>query len=112
VGVTDLGTYIKGDTGTDTIITLVDEDGAAMDLSGASAITLECVSPQRDLLSIAGSVSGAGSDGHALFEDLAQAFTPTATRRVVHFTGVVRWTQAGESWRSRDRVRFAIELFP
>lgn len=108
----DLGTYVSGDTGTDTIITLVDEAGAVINLTGATAITLEAVSAQRDVLSIAGTISGAASDGKAIFENVAQAFTPTRARPIVHFTGVVKWTHAGESWRSRDRVRFAIELFP
>lgn len=108
----DLDTYVSGDTGTDTIITVVDEDGKIVDLTGASAVSLECRSPQRDVFSAAGDISGDPENGQTIFEDLAQAFTPTAERRVVHFEGVVKWTQDGEVYYSRDRVKFAIELFP
>jgi hypothetical protein len=112
MNVTDLETYVSGDTGTDTLITVVDEDGNAIDLTGSTSITLACVSPQRDVLSVAGAISGDPAVGHVIIEDLAQAFTPTASRRIVHFEGVVKWTQLGETHYSRDRVKFAIELFP
>lgn len=108
----DLGRYVSGDTGTDTVLSLTDDGGVALDLTGASAISLEAASAARELLSIAGSISGAATLGKVIFEDVAQAYTPTRARPLVSFEGVVKWTQAGESWRSRDRVRFAIELFP
>jgi hypothetical protein len=112
MNVLDLGTYTSGDTGTDTILSLVDQAGVALDLTGATAITLEATSPQRDVISIAGAISGAATLGKVIFEDLAQAFALTRSRPRVYFEGVVKWTQATESWRSRDRVRFALELFP
>jgi hypothetical protein len=110
--VADLGIYIWGDTGTGTLIPVVDEDGDVMDLTLASGITLECVSPQRDVISVAASVLGDAKLGRVVIEDLASAFLPTTSRPLVHFEGVVRWTQGGEPHYSRDRVKFAIELFP
>jgi hypothetical protein len=112
VNLLDLGTYISGDTGTDTVITIENENGVAIDLAGATAISLEAVSSKRDVLSVSAMIFGVSTAGQVIIEDLAQAFTPTADRRIAHFEGVVKWSQAGESWRSRDRVKFAIELFP
>ena len=108
----DLDTYISGDTGTDTILDLVDRAGAALDLTGATAIVLDAVSAQRDVLAISGSISGAATAGAVILENVAQAFTPTRARPIIHFEGILRWTQAGESWRSLDGVTFAIRLFP
>ena len=108
----DLGTYISGDTGTDTVLSVVDEDGDAINLGGATAITLVCRSAGRDVGSVSGSISGDPALGRILFEDLAQAVTPTTSRPRLDFIARIKWTQGGELYWTRDAVRFAIELFP
>jgi hypothetical protein len=108
----NIDTFISGDTGTDVVVPLKDENGAAFDMTGATAITLVCRSAQRDVFSVAGTIVGSAVDGVVSFEDVALAFTPTRQRPLVHFEGEVKWTQGGETHYSRDRVRFAIELFP
>jgi len=108
----NFGTYTSGDTGTDSEIEVVDRNGAAFDLTGATAITLEAASAEREAVSVAGAISGAATLGIVLLEDLAQAFIPTAARPSVAFRGVLKWTQAAESFRSRDGVRFVIARLP
>lgn len=112
VNVTDLGTYISGDTGTDTVLSVVDEDGDALNLGGASDIYLVCRSAGRDVGSVTGSISGDPANGQILFEDIAQAFTPSNARRRMEFVARIKYTQGGELYWTRDAVRFAIELFP
>ncbi len=108
----DLGTYVSGDTGTNTQIELVDRNGAAFDLTGATAITLEAASTDRDMISLAGTISGAAALGIIAFAGLAAAFVPTAARPAVRFAGIVKWAQAGLSFRSRDGVHFTIARLP
>ena len=112
----DLGTFVYGDTGTDTEITLVPAPrapvGQVIDLTGATAISLEASSSGRDRISVAGSLSGPPSNGKLIFEDLGAAFAPTAQRPLVYFEGYVKWTQDGELFYSLDQVKFAIRLFP
>ena len=108
----DLGTFVYGDTGTDTEITMEDSEGVVIDLTGATAISLEAASSGRDRISVAGSLSGPPSNGKLIFEDLGAAFAPTAQRPLVYFEGYVKWTQDGELFYSRDSIPFAIRLFP
>lgn len=106
----DLGTFTYGDR-TDQEIPLVNEDGDAFDLTGASAITLECTSAGRDVLSLACTASDPHG-GIVTVTNLGTAFEPTATRRRVAFLGRLRWTYESQTYYSRDQVRFVIELFP
>jgi len=113
----DIGTFTYGDEGTDFLAKLVDEDGEPINLNGASAMTLECRSPGGEVLSIAGLPTAIEIDGEDVlcgvtFENLGTAAVPTTERRKIHFEAVITWTQAAEPFASRDRVRFAIELFP
>lgn len=112
MSVINLGTYVYGDTGTDTTIVLATEAGDPYDLSGASGIALVFRSASHDEGEVAAAIIGDAADGNLLIEDLANAFTPTTTRPRLHFLGHIRWTQGGETFFSRDQVRFAIELFP
>ena len=112
MNVIDKGTFVYGDTGTDLILTIEDEDGVVIDLTGATAIALVCRSAGRDVGEIEGSISGAPELGVLLFEDVGTAFTPTSSRPRLDFVGRVRWSQSGELHYTRDAVKFAIELFP
>src|SRR5574341_1175399 len=112
VNIIDLGTYVSGDTGTDTVLSVEDENGVALNLGGASAIKLVCRSAGRDVGEVAAAISGDPALGKVLIEDLANAFTPTPTRPRLDFVARLKWTQGGETYWTRDAVKFAIELFP
>jgi len=107
----DLGTYIYGDE-TPTEIALLDREGVALDLSGASAISLVAETPERTVVTITASISGASEDGLLLLNGpLGTCHDPGVWNSAV-FVGYIKWTQGGIPQVSVDAVKFTIKRFP
>ena len=106
----NLGTFTYGDR-TDQEIPLENQDGDAFDLTGASAVTLECVSAGRVVLSLAATVSDAHG-GIVTIPDMGLAAIPTSAVPRLAFLGRLKWTFESQVYYARDQVSFVVELFP
>lgn len=116
----DLGAFVVGDTATGALVSIIQRhavvEGSAtpqpFDMTGSTSVSIEAASPERDEITIACELEGLPVDGQILTEPIAPLFTPPASRRIVHFAGIIQWTQGGREVIAEDGVKFQIERRP
>lgn len=113
----DLGAFVYGDEGTDVAIKLTDRIGRAYDLSAATGLAVVCRTARGETLTITGTPAVDDDDeveypSLVILEGIGALATPSPARPTLNYIGHAKWEVAGEPFFSRDRVSFAIELFP
>lgn len=106
-------TYNSTDTGATLIVSLVNADGTARDLTAATAITLVGVVVGTDKsVTRTGAIYGTATNGQCSFTPMGTIYTPTAPRYRATLEFYVKWTQGGLQYWSLQSFRRDIVVFP
>jgi len=98
---------IYGDTATDLIVTVKNEDGTAHDLTGATTLSLKWKASNGVTGTISGTVVVA-ANGTIRFEDPGNAADPGTMGNVLRVQGVVQWTVSAETRKGSELVEWEI----
>lgn len=109
---THIGEFVYGDVGTDLVVSLKKPDGTAVNIDGASSITLE----GREVggngtFSAAATISGDPSLGQVSIENIGTAYQPPVSRPKATFECRLKWTASAEQFYSRSAFRLDIVRF-
>lgn len=105
--------FVAGDAGTDLVVTLLEPDGTAFDLTGATSISLEGrLVGGETTISLPGVIFGTATNGQVAVENVGTAYTPAAARPRATFECRVKWTQSAEQFWSLGSFLISIVKFP
>jgi hypothetical protein len=116
----DVAVWVYDDKDSSLILTLKDSTGAAIDLTGATSITLQIqkMGATGAAGSVSGSIYGTATNGQARFLAIAQDsdIADPGPNRMDRYRARMRWLRSGNnapdySW-SRGEVTFGIRRFP
>jgi hypothetical protein len=110
---THIGEFVYGDTGTDLVVSLKKPDGTAVNIDGASSISLEGQEVGGlTRISVAATILGDPSLGQLSIENIGNAYQPPLSRPRATFECRLKWTASTEQFWSRSAFRLDLVRFP
>lgn len=109
--------WVYGDKDSSLIVTLKDDTGTVVDLTGATSITLQCQKVGNlTATAITGSIYGFETNGQVRFVSIAQGLADPGPNALDHYRARVKWLRSGNSdpdfsW-SRGELAIEIRRFP
>jgi hypothetical protein len=108
----DCGEYVDGDAFTPLRLALVDAEGVAFDLTGASGITLVGRTIDGEVLNLDGTVQGSATLGRVDFDPPGDSGITIGTRDRLRVVFRVKWTVSGDTRWSPAAGFFTIVRWP